>query len=171
MSNEKTPDASQDPDDPRVATLIRGRGMPTPRTQIRTAVLYQAGRRRHAHSVTRPAFMMRYRSAIGAVAASLLVAVSLSSWYVMGSKEATSPNAPIEPLLVSASDDDTLYGLDRALDALQRRVEGIRPKSRRPSPPATRASGTLLQRARGMRLRLENRNGNVTNAKQERNSV
>ena len=219
MSNEKTLDASQDENDPRIASLLRNRELPTPRPQIRAAVLKHARRNLPPHSAPRLAFLLRHRSALGAAAASLLIATSLYAWYLIRSQQAIHPGATLEPLLISVAGDDSLYELDRALDGLKRRVKGIRASSTRLSLPATRASGTLgfvgkvarrpeseqffhlaktakqailvvssmerdaarrkkgrskpyrvfrqslIQRVRGMRLRLENRSGNVTDAK------
>ena len=93
MSNEKTPDASQDKDDSRVVALLRDRELPTPRPQIRAAVLKHARRNLHPRSAPRPAFLLRHRLTLGAAAASVLIATSLYSWYLMGGNEASSPTA------------------------------------------------------------------------------
>lgn len=165
MSNEKTLDASQDENDPRIELLLRNRELPTPRPQIRAAVLKHARRNLPPQSAPRPAFLLRHRSALGAAAASLLIATSLYSWYLMAGNGASGPTATPHRFGVSVSSDRYLDELDAALDVLKQRIQGIRPTSTPGHSPATRASGTLLQHVRGMRLHLENRSGNVTNGK------
>ncbi len=171
MSNDDSPDALQHRDDPGIVALLRDRALPTPRPQIRATVLQQARRNLPSQAGGRSAFLLRHRVTLGAAAASLLIATSLYAWYLIRSQQAIHPGAMAETHLISVADDDALYELDLALDGLKRRVKGIRANSTPLSRPATRASGTLLQRARGMRLRLENRNDNVTDPQQERNSV
>ena len=165
MSNDKRPDALPDRDDPRIVALLRDRELPTPRPQIRAAVLKHARRNLPPQSAPRPAFLLRHRSALGAAAASVLIATSLYSWYLMGGNGASGPTATPHRLGVSVSSDRYLDELDTALDVLKQRIQGIRPTSAPGHSPATRASGTLLQYVRGMRLHLENRSGNMTNGK------
>ena len=171
MSNDSTPDALQDRDDPRIVALLRDREFPTPRPRIRVTVLQQARRNLPPQAGGRSAILLRHRVTLCAAAASLLIVTGLYTCYLIRSQQTVHPGAMAETHLISGADVDSLDELDLALDGLKRRVKGIRANSTLLSLPATRASGTLRQRARGMRLRLEKGNGNVTNPKQERNSV